>query len=121
MAGRLHLFQVDFYSYLFSMTWVILLLFSAAVFLIFLKNKKKEENTPIEFPPSWKTILESKVLFYHNLKPDDKKRFETDINRFLKKVRITGVNIEVDITDKLLVASSAAIPVFGFPDWDYTF
>jgi Mlc titration factor MtfA (ptsG expression regulator) len=31
------------------------------------------------------------------------------------------VNTEVDITDKLLVASSAAIPVFGFPNWDYTF
>ena len=29
--------------------------------------------------------------------------------------------IEVNITDKLLVASSAAIPVFGFPNWDYTF
>jgi Mlc titration factor MtfA (ptsG expression regulator) len=51
----------------------------------------------------------------------DKKRFERDVLRFLSNARITGIQTEVDITDKLLVASSAAIPVFGFPDWDYTF
>ena len=75
----------------------------------------------VEFPALWRSILDQKVLFYHNLSSEEKLRFERDISRFLKKVRITGVNTEVDITDKLLVASSAAIPVFGFPDWDYTF
>lgn len=86
-----------------------------------IKRNDSKEHIPVEFPPSWRGILDQKVLFYHNLSAEDKKRFERDISRFLTRVRITGVNTEVDITDKLLVASSAAIPVFGFPDWDYTF
>jgi MtfA peptidase len=74
-----------------------------------------------EFPAKWRAILDQKVLFYHNLLPEEKRRFELDVSRFIGKVRITGVNSTVDITDKLLVASSAVIPVFGFPEWDYTF
>ncbi len=66
-------------------------------------------------------MLEQHVLFYHNLSVEDQLRFDHGISRFLKKVRITGINTEVYLTDKLLVASSAAIPVLGFPGWDYTF
>lgn len=90
-------------------------------FFVFRSNDSKTENGSVEFPPVWRTILDRKVLFYHNLNADDKLRFERDVSRFLKNVKITGVNTEIDITDKLLVASSAAIPVFGFPNWDYTF
>jgi Mlc titration factor MtfA (ptsG expression regulator) len=34
-------------------------------------------------------------------------------------VRITGIGTEVDDLCRVLVAASAIIPVFGFPDWDY--
>ena len=78
-------------------------------------------KVPAIFPASWRLILDEKILFYHNLSAPDKIRFEHDVLRFIARVRITGVNTEIDITDKLLVASSAAIPVFGFPEWDYTF
>lgn len=86
--------------------------------VIFLRGKRK---TITHFPDAWRITLDQKVIFYHNLDAIQKDRFEKDILRFLANVRITGVNTEVDITDKLLVASSAAIPVFGFPEWDYTF
>jgi Mlc titration factor MtfA (ptsG expression regulator) len=91
------------------------------LFLIFYFRQQSGQKYAAEFPQSWKVILDREVLFYHNLSTDDKQRFEQDIVRFLTKVRITGVKTEIDITDKLLVASSAAIPVFGFPEWDYTF
>jgi MtfA peptidase len=84
-------------------------------------SRRSKQKVPAEFPTSWRLILDEKVLFYHNLSATDKFRFEADVLRFIARVRITGVNTEVDITDKLLVASSAAIPVFGFPHWDYTF
>ncbi len=90
-------------------------------FAIFYSRQRKNKNTPVEFPITWKHILNEKVPFYYNLDEPDKKRFEQDIMRFIANVRITGIRTDVDITDKLLVASSAAIPVFGFPDWDYTF
>ena len=102
------------------MVWGFLIV-AIAAFVYLRINKKKADQAPIEFPAAWKLILEQKVLFYHNLVPDNKKRFEHDISRFWKNVKITGVNTDIDITDKLLVASSAVIPVFGFPDWDYTF
>src|SRR6478735_8763366 len=102
------------------MIWGFIIV-AIAAFVYLRVYKKKSDQTPIEFPSAWKLILEQKVLFYHNLTLEDKKRFEHDLSRFLKNVRITGVNTDIDITDKLLIASSAAIPVFGFPDWDYTF
>ena len=102
------------------MLWGFLIAIIAA-FIYKSYAKKKADQAPIEFPAAWKSILEQKVLFYHSLTPADKSRFEHDISRFIKNVKITGVNTEIDITDKLLVASSAAIPVFGFPNWDYTF
>ena len=99
----------------------LLIVAFAIGFGIFYSRQKKNAGNPITLPIAWKKILEEKVLFYHNLSEEDKKRFERDIVRFLNNVRITGVNTQVDITDKILVASSATIPVFGFPDWDYTF
>ena len=109
-----------------SMIWILILAAISAVayFIARLGSPSKTKTGPAAiptFPIAWRAILEEKVLFYHNLAPAEKVRFEHDISRFLKNVRITGVNTDVDITDKLLVASSAAIPVFGFPDWDYTF
>jgi MtfA peptidase len=94
--------------------------FFVAVGLGLLFARKKKE-TPAHFPEAWRIILNEKVLFYHNLSAADKERFEKDILRFLGNVSVTGVNTSIDITDKLLVASSAAIPVFGFPEWNYTF
>lgn len=92
-----------------------------AVVMLGLLARKKVKKTVHHFPDTWRKILDEKVLFYHNLNAQEKLRFEADIERFLTNVRITGVHTEIDITDKLLVASSAAIPVFGFPDWNYTF
>lgn len=105
------------------MTWMLIVIVVGVIcYFVFKSQKTKAEAAaPADFPPSWRAILDQKVLFYHNLIPSEQKRFETDVSRFLKKVRITGVHTSVDITDKLLVASSAVIPVFGFPDWDYRF
>lgn len=106
------------------MIWSIIAIALIVGAYLILKPKSAErssDQSDVGFPATWKTILNQKVLFYHNLSDEDKKRFERDVSRFFKRVKITGVETTVDITDKLLVASSAAIPVFGFPNWDYTF
>ncbi|HEY0656422.1 MAG TPA: zinc-dependent peptidase [Chryseosolibacter sp.] len=105
------------------MTWVLIVFVIGLICYFGFRSMKEkaEHNLPAEFPAAWRAILDNHVLFYHNLVPDEQKRFEKDISRFLKSVRITGIHTSVDITDKLLVASSAVIPVFGFPDWDYKF
>ena len=90
-------------------------------FSIFYSRQRKRTRGTGPFPTAWKIILEEKVVFYRNLSPPEKNRFEQDIVRFFQNIRITGVDTVIDITDKLLVAASASIPVFGFPEWNYNF
>ena len=45
--------------------------------------------------------------------------FKKRIALFLTEINIDGVNTTIDETDKLLIASSAIIPVFGFKEWSY--
>ena len=72
-----------------------------------------------EFPAAWQQILSEQVAFYRVLTDDEKTRFEQQTQIFLARTRITGVQTEVDDNTRLLVAASALIPVFGFPDWEY--
>ncbi|MBN1118142.1 MAG: zinc-dependent peptidase [Bacteroidales bacterium] len=88
------------------------------IVLVSKKNVKKKNPLPV-FPMEWKTILQSKVKFYISLDINNKILFENRILRFLNTTRITGIDCEVDDTVRLLVASSAIIPVFAFPDWEY--
>jgi Mlc titration factor MtfA (ptsG expression regulator) len=84
------------------------------------KSIKSGFNVPEVFPAKWKVYLLKEVNFYASLSDEDKAIFEADILRFLKRVRITGIQITVDDEDRLLVASSAVIPVFAFPEWEYS-
>ncbi|WP_373511350.1 zinc-dependent peptidase [Persicitalea sp.] len=71
------------------------------------------------FSKKWRTILDDKVSFYEQLSADEKLRFEQEILSFMNDVNITGVEMEIDDTDRLLVAASAVIPLFGFPQLRY--
>jgi Mlc titration factor MtfA (ptsG expression regulator) len=102
-------------------SFVLIFLVMSFGLLIAYFRRKKKQAIPQAFLPALRSILERKVAFYQQLDDTAKKRFEQDVSRFLSKVKITGVDTIVDITDRLLVASSAVIPVFGFPEWDYTF
>lgn len=78
-----------------------------------------ERRAQAKMPTGWQRILSKKVFFYSQLKGKDKDRFERDIVRFLSKVKITGVSCTVELEDRLLVASSGVIPLFGFPACTY--
>src|SRR5208337_3717884 len=71
------------------------------------------------FPALWEQVLESHVAFFRALPADEKERFRQLVKVFLDEVRITGIQTEVDDTVRVLVAASAAIPIFGFHDWEY--
>jgi Mlc titration factor MtfA (ptsG expression regulator) len=78
-------------------------------------------NQPQEdFPLEWRMVLIRKVSFYNSLNKEEQQKFEFKVQEFLSNCRITGVQIEVDDTDRLLIASSAVIPIFNFPEWSYT-
>lgn len=72
-----------------------------------------------EIPAEWDLILEDNVLFYQKLEILEKKRFREEVFDFLENIEIIGVEVEVTDIDRLLVAASATIPIFNFPDWRY--
>ncbi len=82
------------------------------------RHRLKVMNRP--FPAEWAEILNARVAFYGALNDADKDRFRKLAQIFLSEVRVTGIRTEIDDTIRLLVASSAVIPIFGFHDWDYS-
>lgn len=101
-------------------TFGIIALLVVGIIGFFQLNKGKENKVDAsEFLPSWRRILTEKVAFYNSLNDGDKILFEADILDFFSYVRITGIDVEIDDTDRLLVASSAIIPIFAFTDWKY--
>jgi len=71
------------------------------------------------FPATWEQVLQSHVAFFRALSDTEKERFRQLVKVFLDEVRITGIEIRLDDTVRVLVAASAAIPIFGFHDWEY--
>jgi len=91
----------------------------------FLFRRKYQNNSRwIEpsnpFPPDWRIILAGNVAYYNALSDTEKERFEYKVHEFLLNCRVTGIETSVDTTDKLLVASSAVIPIFEFSEWKYS-
>jgi Mlc titration factor MtfA (ptsG expression regulator) len=107
------------------MPYIISLAVLAAIIYAFYRyatadSRQRTAAVAEEFPAAWRQILSERVAFYLSLTKNDKARFEKQVQVFLANTRITGVQTEVDDTTRLLVASSALIPVFGFPDWEYS-
>jgi Mlc titration factor MtfA (ptsG expression regulator) len=71
------------------------------------------------FPPSWEEVLQRDVGFFQALAPEDRARFRRELQVFLGEKRITGIKTQVDETTRVLVAASAIIPIFGFPEWEW--
>jgi len=100
-----------------------LIIISLVSFCLILWNYRNNTRWKLPnklFPKDWRLILEQYVTFYSSLSAEEKNKFEYKIQEFLLNCRITGIKTTIDTTDKLLVASSAIIPIFGFDEWKYT-
>lgn len=95
--------------------YFVILILTAFAVKKYVFRKKIDEP----FPDKWRSILEEKVSYYKALSAEEQIRFEASISQFLKDVDITGIETEVSDADRMLVASSAVIPLFGFPGWKY--
>ena len=94
---------------------VLLFIVVTIVIVVFYKKPAKQ----IVLPPDYEELLLKHVAFYRSINNEEKIRFEKKIKEFLSYVRIHGVNTSVEDIDKLLVAASAVIPIFAFPEWKY--
>jgi MtfA peptidase len=90
------------------------------IFLIRIKKKPTETMISVEpIPAAYRLILSERVPFYQQLDDEKKKEFEIRVQHFLSQIKITGVNTTVEDLDRVLIASSAIIPIFNFPGWEY--
>ncbi|CCH01691.1 hypothetical protein FAES_3684 [Fibrella aestuarina BUZ 2] len=106
---------------LFIALGLVLGLAIAALLWWFLNRKRR--STPAEpaepLPPSLVELLAENVPYYATLPADRQAVFADRVSLFLAEVQVEGVDTDVDDIDRVLVASSAVIPMFAFDDWQY--
>ena len=88
------------------------------IFVIYAFSKMKPKKVE-KVPKHWHSILVNKVLFYKNLSKENQLIFRKRMMLFLSEINIEGVNTEIEELDRILIASSGIIPVFGFSNWSY--
>lgn len=86
------------------------------IFLAFSRPKRKPFAVVAE---TIEDTLQQKVAYYARLSPEEKLRFQKEVDEFIRDVKITGVKTEVTDEDRVLIAASAVIPIFAFPGWKY--
>lgn len=90
-----------------------------ALLIGFVVNHQKKKIIVPPLPESWRVTLQKDVPFYAKLDKASRDSFEYRMMHFLATTRITGINTAVEDADKVYIASSAIIPIFGFPSWSY--
>ncbi|MEH6345190.1 MAG: zinc-dependent peptidase [Bermanella sp.] len=79
-------------------------------------------DTPLlkgQWSPDWSEFLKDTVAFYKDLSNSDQDLFNRRVFLFLQTTSVESSYSDVTDEDKLLVAASAIIPVWGFIDWHY--
>jgi Mlc titration factor MtfA (ptsG expression regulator) len=108
------------------MTSFLILAIGVLVVLTFvafkLFSKPKLDDMPVNEPvdPQYKQLLSQHVAHYQKLDAANQLKFEGMIAAFIQNIRIEGVGLEVEDLDRVLVAASAVIPIFGYQEWRYT-
>ena len=100
----------------------IIIIFVISVILIYLLSRKKKFGStasPANPPETYRNLLSTHISYYRKLNDADKKAFENLVDTFLQDTIIEGVETEITDVDKVMIASSAVIPIMGFPGWRY--
>ena len=99
------------------MEFYIVLAVFAAIIIYIITNTKRRKAEP--FPKNWRKPLHDNVAYYRSLSVEKQREFRSRMMLFLSEVYIEGVGLEIADLDRILIAASAVIPVFGFKEWHY--
>lgn len=81
--------------------------------------RRKPSATTMQWYQPWSDFLAREVAFYRTLDATDRHVFHQRIWLFLETTAVDASPAQVSDEDRLLVAASAIIPVWGFPGWHY--
>lgn len=98
---------------------IVIPIIALIAWVIFRKRGNVMPVTAQKLEKPYRLLLDEHVNYYHRLGKTDRRKFESRVAAFLQYVRIEGVGTEITDLDRVLVASSAIIPVFGLGDWEY--
>jgi Mlc titration factor MtfA (ptsG expression regulator) len=82
--------------------------------------RRSRVRLPEPFPDEWASFLWDHSAHYRRLPGRLQTAFERDVQRFIAKQRITGVETKVDDPLRLLVAASAAALSVGWPGYKWS-
>jgi MtfA peptidase len=98
------------------MIFIITIILIVVAGYFFWNKSRRPDNLPAE---KYTELLQAHIAFYQKLDAAGKIKFEERLSSFLKDTHIEAVGTEVTALDTVLIASSAVIPIFGFPNWKY--
>jgi len=111
--------MIPLYSKLIALI-IILTMAGVMFYFIFIKNILKNKHLLAqEFPESWRNILNQHIRFYEELEEAQKAAFEKRVQLFLGTKKIEPIDTEIDDNIRIMVAASAIIPMFAFPEYNY--
>jgi Mlc titration factor MtfA (ptsG expression regulator) len=98
---------------------LIAVLLIAVITIIVRNNKPKFKPGDKNAVESYRLLLNENVVYYQKLNDAERQRFEKLVFEFLQYVNVEGVGTTITPLDRVLIASGALIPIFGFPGWKY--
>lgn len=99
-------------------TIILLLVIIAFTGYYFSTQRRKLKRIPAN--TVYKAILERYIPFYQALNNADKLLFEQKVIGFLEGITIEGVGTAIEDIDRVMIASSAVIPIFRLDNWRYS-
>lgn len=106
------------FRYFFSLG---VLAFMILVYL-FLRRRfwKRNKLLKSSFPVHYIEILKDEIPSYSKLSEENKEVLHSRIMIFLSEVKIVGIGTDVEDIDRILVATSALLPVMSFREFEYS-
>ncbi len=98
---------------------VFLFIVIVALYFIFRKKPQAQPEAVVVNESNFLSLFDEHIAYFSKLKTTEKERFGSLVQQFLLNVNIEGVGTEITDADRVMIASSAVIPIFGFPEWEY--
>jgi Mlc titration factor MtfA (ptsG expression regulator) len=98
---------------------IVIPIIALLAWIIFRKKSKPVVGPLPVLDSKYLALLDTHINYYHKLDAVAKKRFEAQIAHFFGYVHLEGVGTTLTDTDRVMIAASAVIPIFGLGNWQY--
>ncbi len=100
---------------------ILFILFIGAIAYFIYSTQKTRRDIGTSSIKEIENLLDTRIGFYQKISSADKKEiFKNRVINFIQHVRFTSAgNIKHTLSDEVLIATSAIIPLYNFPDWEY--